>query len=457
MSETLYPFFCTICIVVLKELNTIVYEPYMDEPFHIPQAQAYCRGEYDVWDPKITTPPGLYMISVLLKRMFLVKCNLAMLRLTPTLTLMVLPLALTRLISYHKRELPPSSILAPLGEALVLAAFPVSFFFGFLYYTEVPSLLFVVLTVVAASQNNHWLAALLGAVSCTFRQTNIVWVLYAYASSQLMYLRFRRALPGQPEPTKLHDPPALTASPNDMVQTAITSIKVLPSILPAFIPYVLVLAGFGSFVFWNGGIVLGDKSNHIPSFHIPQLYYFIAATTFFGWPVLVSGPQGITGLLRDIKHRMIGNKLRTSVTILISGLMGLSVYLFTIHHPFLLSDNRHYTFYVWRRIYMFHPSVPYLLVPVYLACAWAWFLRIGKDQTLLQSLLVPVFVVPTLLPTPLLEPRYFLIPYVLLRAQVTDVPTWGVALEGSWYAIINAITLGVFLYLPREGVGRFMW
>ena len=30
-----------------------------DEPFHIPQAQAYCRGEFSSWDPKITTPPGL--------------------------------------------------------------------------------------------------------------------------------------------------------------------------------------------------------------------------------------------------------------------------------------------------------------------------------------------------------------------------------------------------------------
>jgi len=26
---------------------------------------------------------------------------------------------------------------------------------------------------------------------------------------------------------------------------------------------------------------------------------------------------------------------------------------------------------------MLHPVVPYLLVPVYLACAWAWFLRVG--------------------------------------------------------------------------------
>jgi len=30
-----------------------------DEPFHAPQAQAYCNGEWSTWDPKITTPPGL--------------------------------------------------------------------------------------------------------------------------------------------------------------------------------------------------------------------------------------------------------------------------------------------------------------------------------------------------------------------------------------------------------------
>lgn len=50
-------------------------------------------------------------------------------------------------------------------------------------------------------------------ISCTFRQTNIVWVLYAYAASQLMHLRFRRAAAGQPELPKLHDPLALEASP----------------------------------------------------------------------------------------------------------------------------------------------------------------------------------------------------------------------------------------------------
>lgn len=76
---------------------------------------------------------------------------------------------------------------------------------------------------------------------------------------------------------------------------------------------------------------------------------------------------------------------------------------------------------------------------------------------MLQTLLLPVFTLPTLLPTPLLEPRYFLIPYILMRSQINDVPVWALILEGIWYAAINVVTMGVFLYLPREGVGRFMW
>jgi alpha-1,2-glucosyltransferase len=111
-------------------------------------------------------------------------------------------------------------------------------------------------------------------VSCTFRQTNVVWVLYAYAVTQIMHLRFRRAPPGAKEPAKLHDPPALEAGPcecftpfvgsplsvrilDDLVKAVQTLPSVLADILPAFVPYALVFAAFGAFVVWNGGIVLG--------------------------------------------------------------------------------------------------------------------------------------------------------------------------------------------------------
>ena len=79
MSTSLFYFaLCAANVIILKEVNSQVTEPYMvcflsaipccdmyntltrqDEPFHVPQAQAYCRGDYWTWDPKITTTPGL--------------------------------------------------------------------------------------------------------------------------------------------------------------------------------------------------------------------------------------------------------------------------------------------------------------------------------------------------------------------------------------------------------------
>ncbi|KAK0478532.1 glucosyltransferase [Armillaria novae-zelandiae] len=413
-----YLLYCGICVTVLKELNSVVLDPYMDEPFHIPQAQAYCRGEFTTWDPKITTPPGLYVMSLMLK-------NLA------------LPIALTRLLCFHQRVRPPTSIFSPNLESLVLASFPIAWFFGFLYYTEIPSLVSVVLTVVAAAEGRHWLAALLGLISCTFRQTNIIWVIYAFASSQLMDMRFRRPTAGSSQASKLYDPPASAAVPSDLIQILKSAPAVFPELLRSFVPYMFLLGFCVVFVMWNGGIVLGDKSNHVPVVHIPQMYYFAAFATAFGWPILIAGDRGVVGLFGDIRNCMFGSK--------------------RIHHPFLLSDNRHYTFYVWRRIYMLHPVIPYMFIPGYIVCGWAWFLRVGRDQTLLQTLILPMFALLTLIPTPLLEPRYFLIPYILLRSQVVDVPLWGMVLEGGWYMTINAATMFVFLYLPRDGVGRFMW
>jgi len=162
----------------------------------------------------------------------MLKCTLPMLRFTTVLVSLALPLVLTHLLCYHKRIRPPLSFLSPTFESIVLSAFPIAWFYGFLYYTEVPSLVLVASTVVAASHDRHWLAALvrslskphshgesqfisqLGLASCTFRQTNVVWVLYAYASSQLMYLRFRHAASKNTSSQNFHDPPALSASPS---------------------------------------------------------------------------------------------------------------------------------------------------------------------------------------------------------------------------------------------------
>lgn len=41
-----------------------------DEVFHVRQAEAYLKGRWDVWDPKITTPPGLCVRSCIAKKLF---------------------------------------------------------------------------------------------------------------------------------------------------------------------------------------------------------------------------------------------------------------------------------------------------------------------------------------------------------------------------------------------------
>lgn len=48
----------------------------------------------------------------------------------------------------------------------------------------------------------------------------------------------------------------------DLVGSIISFPRVLLSILGAFAPYALVLAGFGAFIVWNGGIVLGARQSH---------------------------------------------------------------------------------------------------------------------------------------------------------------------------------------------------
>lgn len=107
-----------------------------------------------------------YVVSVLLKKTVLFKCSLPVLRLTPLLALLSLPILLARLISYHNRERPPRSVFTPRTAAVILSTFPITWFFGFLYYTDIPSLAFVVATIVAACEGRHVVAGIVRIPFC---------------------------------------------------------------------------------------------------------------------------------------------------------------------------------------------------------------------------------------------------------------------------------------------------
>lgn len=218
----------------------------------------------------------------------------------------------------------------------------------------------------------------------------------------------------------------------------------------------------------------------------------------------------------------------------------------TIIHPFTLADNRHYMFYIFRYTIRRSLLIRLLLIIPYTAARWmvwdtlcgckSWIVASISDvedqpltssnhpfQTLVkvhsakdhqpksgkkssgQSVSKSADVIPTstgliflvatslsLITAPLVEPRYFIIPWVIWRLMTPawTVPTDGIInrvpevqamtnllqgydprlfLETAWFSVIHLVTAYIFLYKPyiwraEDGsvldngqLQRFMW
>jgi alpha-1,2-glucosyltransferase len=181
----------------LYHVNTLVPDPYLDEVFHIPQAQGYCDGQFQTWDPKITTPPGLYLVSyavVRTRRLISSSsgdvCSVADLRwLNAAITLLVLPFQIWDL---YRRLFPERARKSGHDSATLfhsvsnICLFPLLFFFSGLYYTDVCSVSFVLAVYqyhvrsLRDGATTRWMDAVMvffvGIGALLMRQTNIFWV-----------------------------------------------------------------------------------------------------------------------------------------------------------------------------------------------------------------------------------------------------------------------------------------
>lgn len=91
-----------------------------------------------------------------------------------------------------------------------------------------------------------------------------------------------------------------------------------------------------------------------------------------------------------------------------------------------------------------------------------FFGPIGTEQTILWVVIYAVATMLTLIPSPLLEFRYFITPYLIYRIAMRQPRGVWLFLELLFYTVINAATVWMFLNKPfrwahQEGVQRFMW
>ncbi|KAK5633485.1 hypothetical protein RRF57_009199 [Xylaria bambusicola] len=566
--------------------------PYLDEVFHIPQAQVYCQGRYLEWDDKITTPPGLYISTILFNQILRLPCSIYNLRgfnvLVVSLISVLVLICRARLVKTPGNPGADREItVREIATGINIGLFPVLFFFSGLYYTDPSSTLIVLLayanhlTRVGAkppSFLNDIYTLTLDIVTLAFRQTNIFWIViyiggleiihaikalkpapvetpkFQTLSEQLRFYAWRYAL------GDVHDVSLSLAQPIDIVLCAlsigIAAICNLPTVLRRFLwPHGVVLGAFIGFVAWNGGVVLGDKSNHVATLHLAQMLYIWPFFTFFSVPLFI--PQLLSSaitvyqtIMSEIRQHSLAGLLsrilsvRLVITVVLSYgalIIALLIVRFnTIIHPFTLADNRHYVFYVFRYSILRAWWIRYALAPVYIVCAWlCWAVLQGpqnpvpsrhdwirspfmpslqkipsqskivkQDQCVdevnaeVQSpptssvLVLLVSTTLSLMTAPLVEPRYFILPWVFWRLLVpmTSIPSVFprsqpssagrdtrapkqspshsapiLLLETAWFVLINAATMYIFITRPfywrapdgtlqDEGrVQRFMW
>jgi alpha-1,2-glucosyltransferase len=383
-------------------------------------------------------------------------------------------------------------------------------------------------------------------------------------------------------PCQFHDTD--TPSSPDLVYAAasiaVAAVSNPLAVLRRTWPYVSLLGFFGVFVALNGGVVLGDKANHVATLHFTQMLYIWPFFAFFLAPLLVpaalqmlTNPLDVLGLssipeitatttpesakgtssspfLAAMARISSTKPFRPLVALGTVALFALVIRFNTIIHPFTLADNRHYMFYIFRHFIRRSAALRLALAVSYALClrlSWAALfnpsvedrhlttLKLCRDRFVNHPFLpapqpcplaqepdkvhpnrTTAALVPldaresrasepvaastallaiaasalSLVTAPLVEPRYFIVPWMVWRLLVPAwtprprspsswTPSWLAAFaqkhdvrlfaETAWFAAVNLATMFVFVAWPyvwraEDGalldggrVQHFMW
>lgn len=445
--------------------------PYMDELFHIPQAQAFCIAfrhfRLPSYDPSLTTPPALYLPFALLHNLSrgFIPCNPFALRLySAVAALLTLPLLSSLITVLPARVfvlLSDNHSYSPNGRqvslttllALVLWLHPVALFYAHLYYTDTQALFLILFAWYSALRNRHKTSAFAALFAASTRQTAVPWHFYIAAHSFLHFVL-----------QSLQKHPSLGVT------------RLISQAMRTLWPHAMCGCLYAVFFFLNGGIALGDKGNHVPTLHWAMLPYFLGFHAVSILPLQLCAPTQLIQQLRMLTQKRV--LLVGALAIVCMAALVCATGDFA--HPFVLADNRHYTFYVYRRWLLRSIWRRLLLLPVYVWGVLGPFLELrllerelvlrerdGAGVGIVAEGLREVFVEHVLdalmvmcaavcvVPSALLEPRYFTVGSILFSLRRVKRQTGRFSVVGligmvAMLMALNFVLLYVFVELPFE-------
>ena len=377
-------------LVFFVRLALLQSQPIVDETVHVPQIESFMRGSWDT-QPNLAMIPGYHLVVAGLMS----ATGLSSLGAMRGMSAMFGVVA--ALIFYFiRRKLNDEDALA---SAVLFYLFPLFYPYYFLAYTDIFSLVIVLLAVLSAISGRHVLAAVIMTLSLAVRQNNVIWAAFlaAYAAWPALTMRETSA----------------------WMRLKGASAKAISYVLPAL--------AFLAYWRWNGTIAFSAK---IAGAH-PDLTVHAGNVWFTSLLFLVLFPYEAWKGLRSFGAALPVRPWLSLIPIVAGGCVKLRG----------SGDNHAFLDYFIRNAFIVSVAHGWMKVCVGISvglAAWSMaFIRFRDSRGLL---IYPVSIV-CLASSKLIENRYSIVPFALWMAfRKENSPRWMMLV---WLALSSLLTYGV--------------
>lgn len=376
---------------------------YVDENVHFPVTASFCHLKPSI-DPHLTNIPAYHAllggICAVVKPILPVD-SLAGIRILSLLT--ALPALVFMFLIAKEKKFP-----SPLPIALLAGVLPIAFPFYFLVYTDIMALAAVLAAYYYYLRRSYAVSGMFAIFSVTVRQNDIIWL--GWLGFLILMEEF---LPFTP--------------------------KVRSSLLPRFLTFLrktwvfaLGVFGFIAFIKWNGGISLAKAEEWAhPSFslRLGNVFLFLILLALFYWPLLI---DRLTFLKKSLTNA------KWVLSFVTAGLL-ISLdfaFRFVNDHPY-----NQFTYSLHNLILTVISASPISrivsIIPILVGLLIIFVnpLKKWQDYTLYPFSLLFI------LPSWLIEPRYYIVPYILFVLLQKSISPRALKVLIIWQTLLASVLL----------------
>jgi len=342
---------------------------YVDEINHLAQIKEYRAGSL-IHLSYITAGPGYHLITSQISQLF----NLTSISAVRAVSLFY-GLLLLFFSSLCLKEIFQTISKYRIIQIMFL---PILFPYFFLIYTDVFSASLCVAAFYFLLKCRHHTAGLLSLLSIMVRQTNIVWVV-----SSVVYVVVRKFDLGDP-------------------------LKSLKNISVSVIPQCIICGLFLVFIYLNEGIAMGDRGAHQSGIYFNNLFFFPLTLVVVLFPLQIANFNRIVSFTKKNWLTVLGVFVGAFVFYLFS-FGDLHVYNLGMEfarNRLLVSMTENWLLKTILFLPMFYGIVSFVLTPL-----------MDKSYYFIFFMTLAI-----LLPSYLVEPRYYIIPIIFYQIVRVNYP-----------------------------------